>query len=98
MIYRTPRIDEHNVLYVQEDEWNTMYTVITDGYVTKWDYIRRKNVCSVCGKSWPKDLKNQTHLHHVKIDPIDPAANTIEVCDDPGGSCHNKLHDGTLSK
>ncbi len=98
MIYRTPRIDEHNVLYVQEDEWNTIYTVVTDGYVTKMDYVRRKNVCSICGKSYPKDLKNQTHLHHRFLDPKNPAANTIEVCDDPDDSCHNKLHDDTLHK
>ncbi len=98
MIYRTPRIDEHNVLYVQEDEWNTIYTIVTDGHVTKMDFVRRRNVCSVCGRSYPKELRNQTHLHHMFVDPKSPAANTVEVCDDPGDSCHNRLHGGSLHK
>lgn len=98
MIFRAPKIDDHTMLYVVEDTWNTIYTVIVDGHVTKWDYIRRKNICTMCGKSYPTELKNQPHLHHTRFDPENPAANTVEVCDDPGDSCHNRLHGGTLKK
>jgi hypothetical protein len=98
MIFRTPKFDEPTMLYVVEDTWNTIYTIVVDGYVTKQDFIRRRNVCSMCGRSYPADLKNQTHLHHVRFDPANPAGNTLEVCDDPGDSCHNRLHGGTLKQ
>jgi hypothetical protein len=60
--------------------------------------FRRRNVCSICGKSYPTELKNQTHLHHIRFDPANPAGNTVEVCDDPGNSCHKMLHSGILEK
>ncbi len=98
MIFRTSKIDEHTRLYVVEDTWNTIYTIVVDGYLTKQDFIRRRNVCSICRKSYLTELKNQTHLHYVRFDPANPTGNTIEVCDDPGDSCHNRLHGGTLEK
>jgi len=52
--------------------------------VTKWYYIRRKNACSMCGKSYLAGLKNQARLHHTRFDPENLAVNTFEVCDDPG--------------
>jgi hypothetical protein len=60
------------MLYVVEDNWNTIYMVVVDGHVTKMDCIRRRNVCLMCGKSYPRDLKNQTHLHHTRFDPENP--------------------------
>lgn len=48
----------------------------------------RINVCSECGKSYPNELSERTHLHHIKYDEDDPLSNTIELC----RSCHAKLH------
>ena len=48
----------------------------------------RKNICSVCGKKYPDDLKTQTCVHHLKYDESDPLAHTVEMC----SSCHMKLH------
>jgi hypothetical protein len=52
------------------------------------DFPIRVNTCSQCGKSYPKDLKIQTHLHHLIYDVKHPLSNTVELCD----SCHQKLH------
>jgi len=48
----------------------------------------RTNVCSTCGKSYPKELSTQTHLHHTKYDEADPLKYIIELCN----SCHTTLH------
>ena len=48
----------------------------------------RSNICSECGKSYPKDLIRQTNLHHIIYDENDPLAFTVELC----VSCHVKLH------
>ena len=31
MIFRTPKIDEHTMLYIVEDTRNTIYIVVVDG-------------------------------------------------------------------
>jgi hypothetical protein len=48
----------------------------------------RKNICSLCGKKYPAELKQQTRLHHLLYDDLNPLANTIELCN----PCHLKLH------
>jgi hypothetical protein len=48
----------------------------------------RINICSICGKSYPKELKQQTSLHHIKYDFNNILSHTIELCN----SCHHKLH------
>jgi len=48
----------------------------------------RTNICSTCGKVYPKELSTQTHLHHIKYDETDPLKHTIELCN----SCHVTLH------
>jgi CO dehydrogenase/acetyl-CoA synthase alpha subunit len=48
----------------------------------------RTNTCSLCGRSYPKDLKIQTSIHHAKYDFEKPLSDTVEVCQ----SCHVKLH------
>lgn len=48
----------------------------------------RSNICSECGRSHPKDLTRQTHLHHIIYDEKNPLAWTVELC----ASCHVKLH------
>lgn len=52
------------------------------------DFVPRVNICSVCGKSYPNELKRQTDLHHLKYDENNPIAHTIELCI----SCHFRLH------
>ncbi len=51
MIFRTLKIDEHTRLYGVGDTWNTIYTVVVDVYLTKQDFIRRRNVCSICRRA-----------------------------------------------
>jgi len=53
-----------------------------------FDENPRSNVCSKCGKKYPEDLKQQTHIHHIKYDSKNPLAHTIELC----GSCHGIAH------
>jgi len=48
----------------------------------------RTNICSKCGKSYPKELSTQTHLHHSEYDEQNPLNHTIELCN----SCHQLLH------
>ena len=48
----------------------------------------RSNVCSKCGKKYPEELTDRTHLHHEKYDEAHPLNHTIELCK----SCHHKLH------
>jgi hypothetical protein len=48
----------------------------------------RKNICSLCGKKYPDDLKLRTNLHHVTYNDEKPLEGVIEVCN----SCHAKLH------
>ena len=48
----------------------------------------RTNVCSVCGRKYPDELKEQTCIHHIKYDPENPLANTVELC----RSCHLSIH------
>lgn len=47
----------------------------------------RTNICSVCNRSYPKDLKKQTTFHHWFYDSADILAGTIELCN----SCHSRL-------
>jgi hypothetical protein len=48
----------------------------------------RKNVCELCGKKYPEELKSQTHIHHEEYDPDNPLIHTKELC----RSCHAKVH------
>ncbi len=48
----------------------------------------RTNVCSVCGRKYPDELKEQTCIHHTKYDPEHPLDNTVELC----RSCHLSIH------
>jgi hypothetical protein len=48
----------------------------------------RTNICSKCGRNYPKDLKKQTHLHHLEYDKNNKLDNTIELCT----GCHLTLH------
>ena len=86
------------MLYVLEDAWNTICTVVVDGYIIRPDFINRRNVSSICEKSYPPELKKQAHLHHIRFNPANPAGNTVEVCDDPANSSHNRLYSGMLRK
>jgi len=52
----------------------------------------RTNICSMCGKKYPEDLKTQTSIHHLYYDKDDPLKGTVEVCQ----SCHLGLHRGEL--
>ena len=40
------------MLYMLEDAWNPICTVVVDGYIIRQDFINRRNVCSICGKSY----------------------------------------------
>lgn len=51
-------------------------------------YNPRTNVCSNCGKGYPKELSRQTYVHHVRYDGETPLEHTIELC----ASCHVKHH------
>jgi len=48
----------------------------------------RTNVCSICGRRYPEELKRQTSIHHYKYDPENLLAHTVELCT----SCHAKDH------
>lgn len=48
----------------------------------------RTNVCSICNRKYPDDLKQQTSMHHVEYHPTTPLQDTIEIC----ASCHAKIH------
>jgi len=48
----------------------------------------RTNICSICKKRYPEELKRQTSMHHYKYDSKNIIANTIELC----VSCHAKIH------
>jgi len=48
----------------------------------------RINICEYCGKSYPNELSERTHLHHTKYDEEDPLEYTVELC----RSCHITEH------
>lgn len=48
----------------------------------------RKNICSICGRRYPEELKRQTTMHHDEYDEDNPTADTREMCN----SCHSKWH------
>ena len=52
------------------------------------NYNPRTNVCSLCGKKYPEELKRQTHIHHKRYDGETPLEHTVELC----ASCHVKYH------
>ena len=82
---RIVNVDKRTFMIVDEQSsWN-VYTVYRDNTLIADEAIRKKNICSVCGKA------SATHMHHVKLEPLHPTDNLIEVCDGPG-SCHEKLH------
>jgi len=64
-----------------EDTWNTICTVVVYGYIIRQDFINGRNVLRMREELLP-ELKNQTHLHHNRFNPANPAGNTVEVCDD----------------
>lgn len=47
----------------------------------------RTNKCSFCGKSFPKELTQQTTLHHWAYEDDNPLTYSLEL----GTSCHKKL-------
>ena len=62
-----------------------------------WDFNRGRNDCSMCGKSYP-GAEEPDAPPHIRFDHANPVCNTIEVCNDLGDSCHNRLYGGTLGK
>jgi len=50
----------------------------------------RTNVCSMCGRKYPEELDEQTHMHHNSYDKSDPLADTRELCRE----CHAKITGG----
>jgi len=53
-----------------------------------FDFNLRTNVCCICGKKYPKNLKRQTDLHHIKYLDDNPLGHTVELC----VGCHFKIH------
>jgi hypothetical protein len=49
----------------------------------------RTNVCSICGRKHPEELKTQTLIHHDFYDFTHPLDGTRELC----RSCHSKSHE-----
>jgi len=48
----------------------------------------RIGTCSNCGRSIAKGEIEKTNMHHIKYDPKNPEAYTIELCT----RCHSKEH------
>lgn len=48
----------------------------------------RTNVCSSCGRRYPDELEEPTHIHHVFYSSKNPLDFIVELC----VFCHRKLH------
>jgi len=69
-----------------KDRLKKQFTFL-DGTITPEANLR-KNVCHECGKTYPDELKEQTCMHHMFYDEINPTAWIVELC----RPCHTSLH------
>ena len=58
------------------------------GENTPLDHNPRKGICNNCKRTVTSGEIKITNLHHIKYDPNNPLAYTIELC----VGCHNSIH------
>lgn len=82
---------EHVKAYEKE---RGLRTIRFKGKPIRYQENPRTNICQLCKRKYPEELKRQTCIHHVIYNEEDPLAWTLELC----VSCHMKIHNTNRKK